>query len=110
MITFDQARQIVAAKLSADFPPEAGFRVKRYGLENATEYQLIWSVSDEFLRPNNGPYPIVNKLTGEYRQEDGPPYRIDDAVEVGVWPVFDPGVDEPVNPGEVPDLEDIENA
>ena len=98
MITFEQARQIVIAKLSGEYLPEADFKVKPYGWENATEYQLIWSVNDNFMAPSNGPYPIVNKTTGAYRQEDGPPYELPNSVKTGNWPPPVEESDEPVDP------------
>jgi hypothetical protein len=110
VITFEQARQIAVANLSGEYPPEADFEVKPYGLENSEEYQLIWSVNDKFTAPSNGPYPIVNKTTGAFRDASGTPYVIPDAVEVGNWPPPPEVVDEPFDPETVPTLEELEEA
>ncbi|CAA0138232.1 Uncharacterised protein [Mycolicibacterium vanbaalenii] len=41
MITFEQARQIVADNRASAYPPEADFQVDTVGFENDTHYQLI---------------------------------------------------------------------
>jgi hypothetical protein len=91
--TFEEARLIAAQNLSMWFLPEENFAVKPYGWENGTEYWLLWGVDDKFAAPGDGPYPIVNKLTGEYREESGAYFMLPDAVEVGVWPVWAPATD-----------------
>lgn len=83
MITFAQARQIVTARLSPGFLPEAGFKVAAWGWENDNEYQLSWSVSENHKAPSSGPYPVVNKTTGEYTGHRGTPYLIPNAVPIG---------------------------
>ncbi len=108
MITFEQARQIAIAQLSGNFQPEANFRVKPYGAESDTEYLLLWDVDDKFLAPGDGPYPIVNKTTGAYREESGPGYSFPNSTPVGNWPApveaFDGPIDENLT------LEELEEA
>ena len=83
MITFEQARQIVISRLSPGFLPEAGFKVADWGWENDTHYQLSWSVKAEHKAPSSGPYPVVDKTTGEYKGYRGAPYLIPNAVPFG---------------------------
>lgn len=86
LITFEQARQIVEAKLRGEFPPQAGFEVAEWGWENEDDYQLGWSVNDEYRAPSSGPYPIVNKATGAYRARSGAPYQIPNATPPSSFP------------------------
>lgn len=83
MITFDQARQIVAEKMSPNFLPEAAFRVEPWGWENATHYQLSWSLDRNHKTPTSGPFPVVNKTTGEYEGKSGKLYILPNSTPVG---------------------------
>lgn len=99
MITFEEARQIVADNRSADYPPAADFQVATWGWENADEYQLVSgpyamvyparnSADREWLEDSDGPFVTVNRVTGEYVEhrglgEDGQPFRLEGATPVG---------------------------
>lgn len=100
MITFEEARAIVAANRASAYPPEAEFHVATWGWENA-EYFLIRagaygevypprSAADEaFLFLSDGPVITVNKATGEYEErygldENGLPFSLEDSTPVGV--------------------------
>jgi hypothetical protein len=100
VITFEEARTIVAAKRSSKYPAEAEFQVATWGWENSTEYQLISgpyamvyaprSDADErFIYLEDGPWTTVHKVTGEYTEhwgldENGLPFELPDATPVGI--------------------------
>jgi hypothetical protein len=77
LITFEQARQIVADHRAAEYPPEADFQVATWGWENNEEFQLtsgpypmVYGIRNDddlkWLIPEDGPFVTVNKVTGEY--------------------------------------------
>lgn len=78
MITFEQAKAIVAENRNPNFPPEAGYTVEDFGLENETHYQLFDYYNSKFpgaaawVRPNDEFYITVNKTTGEYAEQETP--------------------------------------
>jgi hypothetical protein len=99
VITFEQARAIVAAKGSPHYPPEADFQVATWGWENSTHYQLVSGsyanvyglrneADEEFFYLGDSNCSTVDKLTGEYTEHgglgaDGLPFELPDAVPVG---------------------------
>jgi hypothetical protein len=99
VVTFEQAREIVAAQRGPHYPPEADFQVAPWGWENSTHYQLVSgpyvmvfgarSAADlRFLYVEDGPWTTVDKVTGEYVEhwglnEQGLPFELPDSVPVG---------------------------
>jgi hypothetical protein len=99
LITFDDARAIVAANRGSEYPPEAEFQVATWGWENSSEYQLVSGpyvmvyghrndADLEFLYTADGPWTTVDKLTGEHTEhwglnEEGLPFELPDATPVG---------------------------
>lgn len=99
MITFEEAREIVAANRGPKYPPAADFQVSTWGWENDEAYQLVAGpyamvyqarndADREWLEDEDGPFITVNKVTGEYVEhwglsEDGLPFKLDASTPYG---------------------------
>lgn len=94
MITFDQARDIVAEHRSSSYPPEADYQVATWGWENSTEYLVVSGAyamvyparsgaDREWLEDADGPYTTVNKVTGDYSEHWGEPFELANGTPVG---------------------------
>ncbi|QFG04479.1 hypothetical protein SEA_JEEVES_3 [Mycobacterium phage Jeeves] len=99
MITFEEARDIVADNRASAYPLEADFQVAPWGWENEEFYQVLAgsyaevygrrnAADDEFIYVDDGPFITVNKTTGEYIEtwgldEEGLPPMLPGAVPVG---------------------------
>lgn len=68
MITFEEARQIVAEKRGALFSEAANFQVRETGWET-TDRWIVRYISDAI---DNMPWTSVDKETGEYFEDPGP--------------------------------------
>ncbi|AZF93389.1 immunity protein [Mycobacterium phage Centaur] len=100
MVTFDEARAIVAARRGPEYPEEAEFTVATWGYETATEWIIRAGSYPEVYGPRtpadfrlisteDGPQITVNKETGEYRESYGIPDD-EELTPVGEKPVFGP--------------------
>lgn len=82
MVTFDEARAIVAENRSSYYPAEADYQVAPWGYENADVWVIISGSYAEVFGPRNdedlnyvyiedGPCTTVDKLTGAYVEHWG---------------------------------------
>lgn len=86
MITFEQAREIIAAELKEIYPPIARVNVSQRGLENDECYQVFVKIlSEDYFTIKDGPAYIVDKATGVSSRRHGHKYTIDNATRVGNW-------------------------
>lgn len=99
MITFEQARQIVADNRAGSFPPGADFQVATWGWENEDKYLIVSGAyasvypprneeDEKYITPENGPVVTVDKSTGEYEEhwgsdEFGLPFSLPDSTPIG---------------------------
>lgn len=102
LISFDQARAIVASNRASAYPAEADFQVATWGWENSQFYQVIAgsyaevygrrnAADEEFIYVEDGPFITVSKTTGEYIEtwgldEEGLPPMLDGAMPIGEPP------------------------
>lgn len=104
MITFEQARAIVAENRSNLYPAEANYQVATWGYENETHYQLfdgpyvkLYSPksreAQKWITPDTSFAIIVNKETGEYQEvwglepdDDRVTFELPNATRVGERP------------------------
>ena len=98
MITFEEARDIVAAHRAAAYPPEADFQVSPFGYDAGDRWVIIsgsWpeiygyrGLPDDYkyIRTEDGPRTSVMKDTGEYIEEWGSLMPDLQMTEVGEYP------------------------
>lgn len=80
MITFEQAREIVAEKRGGRYGPGANFQVLENGWQTADRWIVEW-MSDAI---DSGPWTSVDKETGEYFEDSlVEPYPFPDRTPAG---------------------------
>jgi hypothetical protein len=88
VITFEQARQIVAASPTMlELHPPGTFRVERYGWENSRDFLMAVDAERKFIP---GDHILVSKRTGKLRLVPVPglPWLFDEPTD-GMTPIGD---------------------